>query len=81
MAAPGCAAWGNGVVVHSVWGVELVYEIQAAAVDDLLYVCRAKYAAAPCVMSYLFLGAAHVRGGGSLLRASAARRIRSALSP
>jgi hypothetical protein len=38
MAAPGCAAWGNGVVVHSVWGVELVYEIQAAAVDDLLHV-------------------------------------------
>jgi len=38
MAAPGRAAWGNGVVVHSVWGVELVNEIRAAAVDDFLHV-------------------------------------------
>src|SRR5215813_13892783 len=38
VAAPGRAAWGNGVVVHGVWGVELVYEIRAAAVDDFLHV-------------------------------------------
>jgi len=31
-------ARGDGVVVHSVRGVELVYEIQAAAVDDFRHV-------------------------------------------
>src|SRR5215467_16312803 len=29
---------GNGVVVHRVWGVELVYWIRGAAVDDFLHV-------------------------------------------
>src|SRR5215472_218697 len=28
----------TGVVVHRVWGVELVYQIRAAAVDDFLHV-------------------------------------------
>src|SRR5215467_1591574 len=42
---------------------------------------RAKSAAVPCVMSYLFLGAAPLLGGVSPRSSVAARRIKSAPSP
>ncbi len=69
MAAPGRAAWGNGVVVHSVWGVELVYEIQAAVVDDFLHVSPGE--ACCCAVRHVapLSGRWPIFGGGSLLRA------------